>query len=116
MRNAPLAVTIRRVPSSVDRARKLVSRTIRPRGALAVAGHIIAWLLVMPGVRAESVSDEEIREAIVLGFRGIEELAVTAGRKETRGTYDPESLRRAEACLETALDKVRLAKALFGAY
>ena len=57
---------------------------------------------------------EFCRKAIALGFRGIEELAVTAGRKETRGTYDPESLRRAEACLETALDKVRLAKALFG--
>ena len=58
--------------------------------------------------------NEEIREAIVLGFRGIEELAVTAGRRETRGTYDAESLRRAEACLATALDKVRLAKALVG--
>ena len=58
--------------------------------------------------------NEEIRKAIVLGFRGIEELAVTAGRRETRGTYDPESLRRAEACLATALDKVRLAKALVG--
>ena len=52
--------------------------------------------------------NEEIRKAIVLGFRGIEELAMTAGRRETRGTYDPDSLRRAEACLETALDKVRL--------
>jgi hypothetical protein len=58
--------------------------------------------------------NEEIRKAIVLGFRGIEELAMTAGRRETRGAYDPDSLRRAEACLETALDKVRLAKALFG--
>jgi hypothetical protein len=57
---------------------------------------------------------EEIRNAIVLGFRGIEELAMAAGRRETRGTYDSESLRRAEACLATALDKVRLAKALVG--
>ena len=56
--------------------------------------------------------NEEIRKAIVLGFRGIEELAMTAGRRETRGTYDPESLRRAEACLVKALDEVRLAKAL----
>ena len=54
------------------------------------------------------------RKAIVLGFRGIEELAVTAGRRETRGTYDPEPLRRAEACLATALDNVRLATALVG--
>ncbi len=57
---------------------------------------------------------EFCRKAIVLGFRGIEELAVTAGQRETRGTYDPESLRRAEACLATALDKVRLAKTLVG--
>jgi hypothetical protein len=57
---------------------------------------------------------EFYRGAIVLGFRGIEELAVTAGRRETCGTYDPEALRRAEACLATALDKVRLAKALVG--
>jgi hypothetical protein len=57
---------------------------------------------------------EFCRKAIVLGFRGIEELTVTAGRTETGGTYDPESLRRAEACLATALDMVRLAKALVG--
>jgi hypothetical protein len=57
--------------------------------------------------------NEEICKAMI-GFRGIEELAVTAGREEPSGTYDPESLRRAEACLETALDKVRLAKALVG--
>jgi hypothetical protein len=50
--------------------------------------------------------------AIVPGFRGIEELAVTAGRRETSGTHDPETLRRAEACLATALDKARLAQAL----
>jgi hypothetical protein len=72
----------------------------------------LSRLLVL--VRQGGLMNEEIREAIALGFRGIEELAVTAGRRETRGTYDPESLRRAEACLETALDKVRLAKVLFG--
>jgi hypothetical protein len=58
--------------------------------------------------------NEEIREAIVLGFRGIEELAAIAGRRETRGSYEPESLKKAEACLATALDKLRLAKALVG--
>ena len=57
---------------------------------------------------------EEIREAIVLGFRGIEELAAIAGRREILGSYEPESLKKAEACLATALDKVRLAKALVG--
>jgi len=47
----------------------------------------------------------------VVEFRALTQAdaaAVHAGRRETRGTYDPESLRRAEACLETALDKVRL--------
>ncbi len=58
--------------------------------------------------------NEEIRKAIVLAFRGIEELAATAGRREIRGIYDPESLRRAEECLATALDNVWLAKALVG--
>ena len=57
---------------------------------------------------------EFCRKAIALGSRGIEELAVTAGRTETGGTYDPESLRRAEACLATALDMVRLAKTVVG--
>jgi HD-like signal output (HDOD) protein len=56
--------------------------------------------------------NEEIHEAIVLGFRGIEELAVAAARRETGGTYDPESLSRAETFLATALDKARLAKAM----
>lgn len=53
----------------------------------------------------------------VVEFRALTQAdaaAVHAGRRETRGTYAPESLRRAEACLETALDKVRLAKVLFG--
>jgi hypothetical protein len=67
--------------------------------------------------KEDSMNDEIhefCRKAIVLGSRGIEELAVTAERTETGRTYEPESLRRAEACLATALDMVRLAKALVG--